>query len=384
MWQSVAVTRQDQRQRGGTSTRVRVPQPRESQPRAEQQRTGQQRVEQRRPGQQRPGQPRAEHPMARRTSGEPLRAAWDPLSEHGARARSARTRRHPPRRRGLIGFFRNYGWRAYALPVLGVLTALAVLDAGQPTALSLGSWANSPPTSAAPISTVEPTAEQTTPLVPNPADNPKFAEAKAAAELPAGGPFTERGAGTFSVLPGSSEQIGTGELFTYTIEIEDGLELPGGPEGLAKTVDATLNNPKSWIGSGQYAFRRIDTGTPKIRISLTSQLTTRSICGFKIQFDASCWRGGRTVLNVARWERGAVAFQGNVIAYQQYVVNHEVGHGLGFGHRPCAENGGLAPIMMQQTWGVSNDYLAALGTDNVVADGKVCIANPWPYPTQGG
>jgi hypothetical protein len=291
----------------------------------------------------------------------------------------------------LAGFVRCYGWRAYALPVLAALTVLALLDAGRPSALSsvlpavlpVGSG-GSTPSSAASTSepSVEPTAEQTTPLVPNPAGNPKYAEATAAAELPAGGPFTERGAGTFAVLPGTTPPIGSGQLFTYTVEIEDGVQLTGGPEGFARTVDATLSNPKSWVGSGMYAFQRIDTGSPKIRITLVSQLTARAICGFRIQFDSSCWRAGRAILSTARWERGAVAFQGNVVAYQQYVVNHEVGHGLGFGHRPCAEDGGLAPIMMQQTWGVSNDYLAVLGTDNMQADGKVCAPNAWPYPTQ--
>jgi hypothetical protein len=230
-----------------------------------------------------------------------------------------------------------------------------------------------------PTSPAEPT-----PLVPNPAANEKFEAAKAAAELPPGGPFSERGGGSWLVVPGTGPQVGSGEVFTYSVEIEDGLEIPGGREGFAEIVDATLNNPKSWIGSGKYAFQRVDSGEPRIRVSLTSQSTARSICGFKIQFDASCWRGGRTVLNVARWERGAVAFQGNVIAYQQYVVNHEVGHALGFGHLPCAENGALAPVMMQQSFGVANDYLAALGADNAPADGKVCIANPWPYPTGGG
>jgi len=273
----------------------------------------------------------------------------------------------------------------YALPVLAVLTALVVLDDGGRPALSIGSLsANTPSQPAQATTTVAPTTTEPEPLVPNPAANEKYAEAKASAELPAGGPFTERGNGTWVVIPGATERFGAGQLFTYTIEIEDGVQLPGGPEGFAHTVDATLNNPKSWMGSGKYAFQRIDAGTPKIRISLASQATARGICGFKIQFDASCWRGGRTVLNAARWERGAVAFQGNVIAYQQYVVNHEVGHALGFSHRPCAEHGALAPIMMQQTWGVSNDYLAALGTDNVPADGKVCAANPWPYPVQNG
>jgi hypothetical protein len=81
---------------------------------------------------------------------------------------------------------------------------------------------------------------------------------------------------------------------------------------------------------------------------------------------------------------GGVVFQGNIVAYQHYVVNHEVGHALGFDHRGCATDGDLAPVMMQQTWGTSNDYLASLGTDSVAADGKSCQANPWPFPRAAG
>jgi Protein of unknown function (DUF3152) len=321
---------------------------------------------------------RRHQPEGRRTYGQPLRAAWDPLSEHGPRVRSTRGhRRSQARHRGLIGFVRNYGWRVYALPVLAVLTVLIVLDVDGP--LTLSTAANEP--SAIPDA---PNLTDAVPLVPNPAVDDRFDAAIASAELPGGGPFTERGAGTWSVIPGTSEQFGSGELFTYTVELEDGIVLPGGPEGFARTVDATLNNPKSWMGSSEYAFQRIDSGTPRIRISLASQMTARNICGFRIPFDASCWRDGRAILNTARWERGAVPFQGNVVAYQQYVVNHEVGHALGFRHLPCTDHGVLAPIMMQQTWGVSNDDLAALGVDNVSADGKVCIVNPWPYPTQRG
>jgi hypothetical protein len=87
------------------------------------------------------------------------------------------------------------------------------------------------------------------------------------------------------------------------------------------------------------------------------------------------------VINTARWARGAVAFQGNVVQYQQYVVNHEVGHGLGFPHIACDGPGRLAPVMMQQTWGVADDYLAALGTDHVTPDGLICQPNAWPFPT---
>ncbi len=262
----------------------------------------------------------------------------------------------------------TYGWRIYALPVLAILTVLAVLDAVgsplPPQASTSGSVRN--------------------PLISNPVSGPGFDALKASAELPGGGLFTVQGAGTWRVIPGAGTPFGSGQLFTYTIEIEDGVELEGGPAGFATTVDSTLRNPKSWIGSGRYQFQRIDDGrAAALRVSLTSQETTRRLCGFRIPFDASCWKpeDNRVVINTARWTRGAVAFQGNVVQYQQYVVNHEVGHGLGFPHIACDGHGRLAPVMMQQTWGVADDYLAALGTDHVTPDGLVCQPNAWPFPT---
>lgn len=309
---------------------------------------------------------------------EPLAACWDPVAEPdgGTAPTSRASRRTPGRLARLVG---TYGWRVYALPVLVVLTALVVVDTvGSPSPQPSQPSQPSQPAGSAP-SDEAPTA----PLIDNPDAGQDFAAAKAAAELPGGGPFSERGAGTWSVVPGASPQFGTGQVFSYTVEMEDGVELAGGPEGFASTVDATLNNPKSWIGSNEYAFRRVDDpAAADIRISLTSQRNTREICGFAIPYDGSCWRGDveRVVLNTARWTRGAVAFQGNIVQYQQYVINHEVGHALGFPHIGCERSGALAPIMMQQTWGVSNDYITELGSDGVTGDGKVCEPNAWPFP----
>ncbi len=295
---------------------------------------------------------------------KPLAASWDPQAEpvprHGPARRSSRLSRAVS----------TYGWRVYALPILVVLTALAVLDAIRSPLLP----------------TDQPGASGAArkPLIPNPVSGPGFDAVKISAELPGGGPFTVQGASTWQVIPGAGEPFGSGQLLTYTVEIEDGVELEGGPAGFAATVEATLRNPKSWIGSGRYQFQRIDDGRgAALQISLTSQETTRRLCGFRIPFDASCWRpeDHRVVINTARWARGAVAFQGNVVQYQQYVVNHEVGHGLGFPHIACDGPGRLAPVMMQQTWGVADDYLAALGTDHVTPDGLTCQPNAWPFPT---
>ena len=294
---------------------------------------------------------------------QPLAASWDPpaepVSRHGSNHRPGR----------LAGAAATYGWRVYALPILVVLTVLAVLDAARsPSELADQGSASGPARN---------------PLIPNPVGGPGFGAAKLSAELPGGGSFTVQGAGTWRVIPGAGSPFGSGQLFTYTIEIEDGVELEGGPPGFAFTVESTLRNPKSWIGSGRYQFQRVDNSSAAtLRISLTSQETTRRLCGFRIPFDASCWKteDHRVVINTARWARGAVAFQGNVVQYQQYVVNHEVGHGLGFPHIACDGPARLAPVMMQQTWGVADNDLAALGTDHVTADGLVCQPNAWPFP----
>lgn len=270
------------------------------------------------------------------------------------------------------------GWLVYAFPLVIALTAITAFrvvkeqPAAEPTPTPVVAGTSTPVS----IGEAPPGA--------------KFAKQLATAQLPDGGPIPAAGKGTFHVVPGSSAQIGKGQLTTYTIEVEDGFQPVGGDALFAETVQNTLSNPKSWIGGGKIALRRVDAGRADLHIRLASQQTTRSpqVCGFDIPYDTSCRLDANVYLNDARWERGAVAFQGNILLYQQYAVNHEVGHFFGGQHLPCAENGGLAPVMMQQTLSTANNDLADLTTQNpqgivVPRDGKVCQANPWPFPLAG-
>ncbi|MFB9430762.1 DUF3152 domain-containing protein [Streptoalloteichus tenebrarius] len=332
---------------------------------------------------------------SRRTSAEPLAASWDPLAARAARdedapeaadveesaanAATASRRARGERRTGLAGLLSTYGWRVYALPVLVVVTALALMNtvnSGQEGgAQAAGVQNQAKADSETPTSRVPP--------VPNP-DPKLYDAAKASAELPGGGPFTERGQKSWSVVPGKGDPYGGPRMFKYTVEVENGIDLPEAGTDFAHHVEQILHDTRSWIGDKQHGFQRIeDSGRADLRISLTSQMTTREICGWDIPFEGSCYDppSKRVTINIARWTRGAVVYQGSLVDYKTYVINHEVGHGLGYGHKPCQTDGQLAPIMMQQSWGVSNDYLATLGTDNVKADGKTCRPNPWPYPT---
>jgi hypothetical protein len=201
-------------------------------------------------------------------------------------------------------------------------------------------------------------------------------------DLPDGDPVPADGHGTFHAVPGSSPVVGTGVVRTYAVEVEDGVAYD--EEGFAAFVQETLSDPRSWTARGDVAFQRVP-GPATIRIRLTSQNTARAVCGFEIPVDVSCRNGGLVHLSAARWVRGAVAFDGDLVSYRRYVVNHEVGHALGEGHRPCAAHGGFAPVMMQQTFSTSNDEVAAIiagAPQGVVipVDGKVCRPNGWPFP----
>ncbi|WP_084258361.1 DUF3152 domain-containing protein [Saccharomonospora iraqiensis] len=315
-----------------------------------------------------------------------MRASWRPTSDDAGG-------RRPGGRSGLRRLTATYGWRVLLVPVLVVVTALVVVD----TTSGGGSLGGGP--SAAEDTTTdgadgtagagdEPVVEEN-PAEPIDLDIPT-------AELPDGGEYTEEGEKTWQVVPlkeGDGDRVGDAErLYTYTVEVEDGLDPASfaGADSFAAVVEGTLSDPRSWAGTGDVSLQRVgeDAPDPDFRVSLTSPATAKPMCGSAIQYEASCRLGppiDRVVINLARYVRGALAFNADLTGYRQYVINHEVGHALKHGHVGCAAEGELAPVMMQQTFGVANDYVAELNraggdSDSVQADGKTCEPNAWPNP----
>jgi hypothetical protein len=267
--------------------------------------------------------------------------------------------------RGIRTFVHRYGWRAYALPVLVVVTVATLLTTTTSTHRASGPPARP---SAGPGS---PSASGpgTTELKSDQAGANSQTEALASDALPPGAPYTVRGQGTFRVLPGSTPVVGAGTLHRYTVDVENGVagvDL----DGFARLVDKVLDDPRSWTHSG-VALQRVDSGPADFHVTLVSSMTVRALCGFELKIETSCWspdHGARVVENVARWVRGDVAYIGDLDAYHEYMTNHESGHALGHIHSHVCLSNGLAPVMMQQTIG-----LRSVG-------GKICQANPWPYP----
>mgnify|MGYP000299919740 CR=1 FL=1 len=65
----------------------------------------------------------------------------------------------------------------------------------------------------------------------------------------------------------------------------------------------------------------------------------------------SCRKDQDVVLNFFRWQNGAVDFKNDMETYRIYLINHETGHILGWGHVGCPKEGAIAPVMMQQSKG---------------------------------
>lgn len=326
----------------------------------------------------------ADRLQARPRPDQPLRARWDPTDDPG-RPRVDRTAQPERKKQSALGrFVSTYGWRAYAIPVLLVLTiVLIVMTIRNGNNSAFVPAADVKPDSAARNTDV---SKETKP-VGAPSGTVKVASLPAAT-LPDGGPYTKDGKEVYHVVPGTTKQVGNGgQVYTYAVEVEDGLAPTdyGSDRAFGKMVDSTLANPRSWIGGGQVAFRRIDRGEPDLRITLASSHTARELCGYQIQLETSCFYPPekRVTLNEARWVRGAQSYEGDDLLYRQYLVNHETGHGIGYEHHePCKENGALAPIMMQQSFGVANRQIMALDPDMQANASYVCKPNPWPFPTK--
>nr|WP_225889092.1 DUF3152 domain-containing protein [Streptomyces resistomycificus] len=183
---------------------------------------------------------------------------------------------------------------------------------------------------------------------------------------------TLKGSGKFDAVKGIDKAPGKGRKYTYRVDVEQGLDLDG--ELFARAVHETLNDDRSWAHNDARTFERIYSGKPDFVITLASPGTTATWCaksGLDTTVDnVSCDSAAteRVMINAYRWAQGSETYGDDQIhAYRQMLINHEVGHRLGYSHVTCDKDGELAPVMQQQTKFLDHD-------------GVHCRANAWAYP----
>ncbi len=182
-------------------------------------------------------------------------------------------------------------------------------------------------------------------------------------EVAAPAPRTQSGTGVLLAAAGTSQDPVDrgGRVVRFSVEVEEGTGLD--PDATAALVEAALYDERSWARN--HDLRRVAPSDASVRVVIATPSSVDAICakaGLNTGGWLSCWSGRTAAINLDRWLYG-VGHMPDLAQYRRYVVNHEVGHGLGHGHRDCPGKGQLAPLMQQQTKTLSG-----------------CVANEWAFP----
>ena len=242
--------------------------------------------------------------------------------------------------------------------VVVAVAAVATLVAVVRPAMGHGGSPVAVPTTVAATETAEPTIQAT------PAPVTTAVPATTAAPTTSPRPTTEAAipasaSGRLAVVPGAVAANGPGTPLAYKLEVEAGLPLDG--PAIATQVHRILTDPRGWQPIEGVAFART-TGPADFELIIASPALVDKLCyPLDTIGQLSCRNGDKVILNARRWATAVPWYAGDMGAYRAYLVNHEVGHRLGHGHKTCPSAGAPAPVMVQQSKSLYG-----------------CKANPWP------
>jgi hypothetical protein len=122
-------------------------------------------------------------------------------------------------------------------------------------------------------------------------------------------------------------------------------------------------NSSGW--NKKYNFIETDKNNYDIGIGLrsreymkkTSGLVEYDINGNKIYLSRTYISTPREIeIDEDNWNYGVTISKLNIPEYRKYVINHEIGHAIGYDHREC-NNNEKCPIMYQMTKGVPDNSI---------------------------
>ena len=154
--------------------------------------------------------------------------------------------------------------------------------------------------------------------------------------------------------------VGSGANHPYIVAVEDGAELDANT--VAEAVAATLNNPRSWSGSGNDSFTLV--GDPR-EATFSILFVTHQTAGSNSACRGApvCTLQRRTVIiDVDSWATPATTYADKLEDFRVYLVNRGVGYVLGNITTTCPKAGYVASVMQPQDQDLAG-----------------CTANPWVY-----
>ena len=140
------------------------------------------------------------------------------------------------------------------------------------------------------------------------------------------------------------------QKLNYAVKIEPSLGLD--PLCIKNLLFLILNNDTGWTNVTEKQFQLTSVEESDYVYIFASPEKTDELCApIETNSIYSCRKEQNIVLNFFRWQNGAVDFKNDMETYRIYLINHETGHILGWGHVGCPKEGAIAPVMMQQSKG---------------------------------
>ncbi len=143
-------------------------------------------------------------------------------------------------------------------------------------------------------------------------------------------------------------QVRDESLINFALKIEP--SIPIGPDCMGKLITSILNDPRGWKNITEKEFLLVSEEDADFTFIFSSPDKTDELCApLETNGIYSCRNEEEIIINYFRWENGAIDFGNDMKTYRLYLINHETGHILGWGHTGCPKDGALAPVMMQQS-----------------------------------
>ena len=145
------------------------------------------------------------------------------------------------------------------------------------------------------------------------------------------------------------------EFFTYdenkinfSLKIDSTLGLK--VDCIGNLITSILNDTRGWVKVTEKEFQLVEGIEKEFEFIFTSPEKTDELC-YPLETNGiySCRNEDQIIINFFRWVNGAIDFGSDLETYRLYLINHEVGHILEWGHVGCPKEGALAPVMMQQS-----------------------------------
>ncbi|MGI9571855.1 MAG: DUF3152 domain-containing protein, partial [Candidatus Actinomarinaceae bacterium] len=138
------------------------------------------------------------------------------------------------------------------------------------------------------------------------------------------------------------------DKFNFSLKIES--TITAGPDCMGKLVTSILNDPRGWKNITEKEFVLVSQENADFTFIFSTPEKTDELCApLETNGIYSCRNEEEVVINFFRWENGAIDFGTDMKTYRLYLINHETGHILGWGHTGCPKVGAIAPVMMQQS-----------------------------------